>query len=85
MVEIEKMDVRAWKGFLKPREREKQGNVFPSSVTRLGDFRKFLSANFLIKVVQIFGNFLGYFEVPKTLFNKKLLLLLFGPVLEILG
>ena len=32
-------------------------------VTRLGDFRKFLAVNFLIKVAQIFVNFLGYFEV----------------------
>ena len=32
------------------------------SVTRLGDFWKFLATNFLTKVTQIFGNFLGYCE-----------------------
>ena len=37
--------------------------ILPGSVTRLGHFRKFLEANFLVKVAQIFGNFLGYFEV----------------------
>ena len=31
-------------------------------MTRLGDFLKFLSADILTKVAQIFNNFLGYFE-----------------------
>ena len=48
---------------------------FPSSVTRLGDFRKI----FLIKVAQIFGNFLGFFEVCHYII-KKLLWFLLGPV-----
>ena len=34
------------------------------SVTRLGDFRKFLVTKFLTKVAQIICNFLGYFEKP---------------------
>ena len=50
-----------------------------SSETRLGDFRKFLAANFLIKVAQIFGNFLGFFEVCHYII-KKLLWFLLGPV-----
>ena len=33
-----------------------------SSVTRLGDFWKFVAIKFLTKVAQIIGNFLGYFE-----------------------
>ena len=41
-----------------------------SSVTRLGDFLKFLVTNFLTKVAQIFGDYLGYFEKSK---EKKLL------------
>ena len=32
------------------------------SVTRLGYFRKILVTNFLTKVAQTFGNFLGHFE-----------------------
>ena len=32
------------------------------SGTRLGDFRKFLVTNFLTKVAQIFGDFLGFVE-----------------------
>ena len=34
------------------------------SVTRLGDFWKFLATKFLAKEVQIIGKFLGYFEKP---------------------
>ena len=33
-----------------------------TSVTRLGDFWKLMPTNFLTKVAQIFGNFLGYCE-----------------------
>jgi len=33
------------------------------SVTRLGNFLKFSATNFLTKVAQIFGNFLGYCEM----------------------
>ena len=44
--------------------------VFKNSVTRLGDFRKFLEANYLINVVQIFGKFLGYFEVCHYIINN---------------
>ena len=33
-----------------------------TSVTRLGDFWNFLATNFITKVVQMIGNFLGNFE-----------------------
>ena len=33
-----------------------------TSVTRLGDFWKFLATNLLTKVAQNIGDFLGYFE-----------------------
>ena len=43
-------------------------NVFSAyaSVTRLGDFWKFLVTKFLAKVAQIIGNFLGNFEKPHS-------------------
>ena len=34
----------------------------PFSVIRLGEFRKFLATNFISKVAQILGHFLGYSE-----------------------
>ena len=34
------------------------------SVTRLGDFLKFLATKILPKEAQMIGNFLGYFENP---------------------
>ena len=51
-----------------------------SSVTRFGDFLKFLATNFRIKVVQIFSDFLA-------LFRKPLILswLHFGQLLEKFG
>ena len=42
-------------------ERVKERDI----VTRLGDFLKFLVTNFLTKVAQIFGDYLGYFEKSK--------------------
>ena len=36
--------------------------VGESSVTRFGDFWNFLAINFITKVAQIFGDFLGFFE-----------------------
>ena len=35
---------------------------FSSSVTRLGDFWKFLATNFVTKVTQRYEDFLGYLE-----------------------
>ena len=55
--------------------------VLKNSVTRVGDFRKFLEANFLINVVQIFGKFLGYFEVCHYIINNYFDYF-FGPALE---
>ena len=46
------------------------------SVTRLGDFLKFLSTKYLAKVAQMIGNFLGYFEKPHS--DVKLHCILFG-------
>ena len=37
-----------------------------TSVTRLGDFWKFLATKFLAKEAQMIGNFLGYFEKPHS-------------------
>ena len=37
-----------------------------SSVTRLGDFWKFLVTKILPKVAQIISNFLGHFEQPHS-------------------
>ena len=37
-----------------------------SSVTRMGDFWKFLVKKFLPKVAQIISNFLGYFGQPHS-------------------
>ena len=36
------------------------------SVTRFGDFLKFLATKFLAKEAQMIGNFLGYFEKPHS-------------------
>ena len=45
----------------------------PASVTRLGDFWKFLVKKIDIKVAQIFGNYVAYFEecnfLRKVCFN----------------
>ena len=54
-----------------------------TSVTRLGEFRKFLETNFGSKVAQMYSNFLGYFKEHP--FQGKLLLLLFGQLLETFG
>ena len=43
-------------------EEEGAGVVAETSVTRLGDFWKFLVTYFSTKVAQIFIDFLGYFE-----------------------
>ena len=37
-----------------------------SSVTRLGDFLKFLAIKFVAKESQMIGNVLGYFEKPHS-------------------
>ena len=37
-----------------------------SSVTRLGDFCKFLATKFIVKEAQLIDNFLGYFEKPHS-------------------
>ena len=37
------------------------------SVTRLGNFWKFLARNVITKVQQIFGGFMGYFEAHHIL------------------
>ena len=42
-----------------------------NSVTRLGNFGKFQAANFLITGAQIFGNFLGYFEVCHFILKRN--------------
>ena len=47
------------------------------SVTRLGNFLTFFEINFLAKVIQIFGNILGYFEWHHS-WVKKYLWLIFG-------
>ena len=52
-------------------------------MTRLGDFLKFLVANLLTKVDQIFADSLGYFE--DITFNLQLLWLCFGQLLENIG
>ena len=54
-----------------------------TSVTRLGDFLKFLATKFQAKVEQMIGNFLGYFE--NFPFYVKLVWLLFGQLLEKFG
>ena len=51
-------------------------HVVVDSVTRLGDFSKFLVTDFNTKVAQIFGDFL-----KRVTFYVKLLQLLFGQVL----
>ena len=51
-------------------------HVVVDSVTRLGDFSKFLVTDFNTKVAQIFGDFL-----KRVTFYVKLLQLLFGHVL----
>ena len=43
-----------------------------SSETRLGDLFKFYVTNFLSKIAQILGDFLGYFEKDHFLLNTAL-------------
>ena len=54
-----------------------------SSVTRLGDFCKFLATKFIVKEAQLIDNFLGYFEKPHS--YVKLNRLTFGQLLRNLG
>ena len=44
----------------------------PSSVTRLGDFLKFLATKFLAKEAQMIGNFFGLFEKPHPYVKTEL-------------
>ena len=61
---IQTMDPRCrqWQLCQLCHNRRCQIVVIPSSVTRLGDFWKFLVSNFTAKVAQLFRYFLSYFE-----------------------
>ena len=59
----------SWRRLRQRRERQRRclkqfaaKILFSASVTRLDDFWNFLATNFQTKVVQIFCDFLGYFE-----------------------
>ena len=45
-----------------PWGRDFDSTYYVDSVTRLGNFLKFLATNFISKVAQIFHDFLGLFE-----------------------
>ena len=51
-----------------------------NSVTRVGYFRKILATNFLAKVSQIFGDFLGYLE--NTAFEEITVMATFWATLQ---
>ena len=55
------------------------------SVTRLGDFWKFLLKNILKQVVQISGEFRANCFWKPLLFKQKQMLLFFGQLLETFG
>ena len=48
------------------------GSVVICSVTRLGDFLKFLATKFQVKEAQMIGNFFGYFEKPHSYLKTAL-------------
>ena len=54
------------------------------SVTRFGDFWKFFATNVTLKLAQIFGNFLGNFEVSHSL-RKNTILMTFWVSIEKIG
>ena len=43
-----------------------------NSVTRLGDFWKFLETKFIVKEAQMIGNFMGYFQKPYSYLKTAL-------------